>query len=176
MNLEPNSFYGQTKLMNEKISDLYAQAYGMSLVGLRFFTVYGAFGRPDMAYFAFANALVNKVPITLFNNGNNFRDMTHISDIICGIEESIEYVKKIESKNEIFNLGNDKPIKTLELLDSLAQISNKKPIIVNKTSHNETLKTHADLTKSRKLLKYEPKIDFEDGIKDFFEWFLSYNS
>ena len=128
-----------------------------------------------MAYFAFANALVNKVPITLFNNGNNFRDMTHISDIICGIEESIEYVKKIESKKNI-NLRKYKPIKTLELLDSLAQISNKKPIIVNKTSHNETYKTHADLTKSRKLLKYEPKIDFEDGIKDIFEWFLSYNS
>ena len=80
-NLEPNSFYGQTKLLNEKLSDLYAQAYGMSFVGLRFFTVYGAFGRPDMAYFAFANALVNKKPITLFNNGNNFRDMTHISDL-----------------------------------------------------------------------------------------------
>ena len=89
------------------------------MIGLRFFSVYGPFGRPDMAYYAFSKAIKDKEIINLNNNGNMYRDMTFIDDIIDGIFGAIDYVSSVQSKNEIFNLGNDTPIKTLDLLDRI---------------------------------------------------------
>ena len=167
----PKSVYAQTKIKNEKLAKSFCNTNECKSVGLRFFTVYGPFGRPDMAYFSFANKIKNDETISLFNNGNTYRDMTYIDDIVNGIELSIDYINKKDFKSEIFNLGNDKPIKTTDLLNIIEKKLKKygKIKYINKT--NEVYKTHACTKKSKKLLGYEPKIDIECGMERFLNWF-----
>lgn len=172
----PNSMYAISKLTNEMQAKLYSKRLGISFVGLRFFTVYGNYGRPDMAYYSFSDSLVSKKQITLFNNGEMSRDMTHVSDITDGIISSINYVFENKHINEIFNLGNNKPVMTKYLLDMLSKNLKIKPLIKNEISRNEVLHTHADLSKSYDLLGYSPKVNIEDGIEMFLEWFKIYKN
>ena len=146
------------------------------MIGLRFFSVYGPFGRPDMAYYAFSKAIKNNEIINLNNNGNMYRDMTFIDDIIDGIFGVIDYVSNIKSKNEIFNLGNDTPIKTSDLLNRIEQIIGKKALINLHKTENEAFKTHADITKAKNLLGYDPKVSFDDGIERFLDWHKYYEN
>ena len=174
--LKPKSKYGKSKLLNEIYASKLVKTSDMSMAGLRFFSVYGPFGRPDMAYYAFTKAIKNKEVINLNNNGNMYRDMTFIDDIVGGITGAIDYVFSIEgrNKNEIFNLGNDVPIRTSDLLKKIEQkIGLKAPIKANKTA-NEALKTHADITKAKNLLGYDPKVDFNEGIDRFLDWHKHY--
>ena len=169
--LKPKSLYGQSKLANENYSTLVANKNKISFVGLRFFSVYGPFGRPDMAYYLFADALKQNKPITLNNNGKMFRDMTYIDDITEGILKSIDFIRsKKNIKNEIFNLGNGTPISTLQLLKTLELKLDKNCKIVMKRTCNESAFTNADITKAQNNLDYNPKIDFEEGIARFLEW------
>jgi UDP-glucuronate 4-epimerase len=167
----PNSMYAISKLTNEMQADLYSKRFGISFVGLRFFTVYGDYGRPDMAYFSFSNSLLSNQEITLFNDGEMSRDMTHVSDIVNGIVASIKYISTNENVNEIFNLGNNKPVMTKYLLEMIAGGLNIDPVIKNEVSINEVLHTHADLTKSNRILDYYPEVNIENGIEMFLEWF-----
>ena len=117
--LKPKSLYGETKLFNEEyIEKLNSR---IDCIGLRFFSVYGPFGRPDMAYFSFTESLKKGQPIELHNNGSMARDMTFIDDAIDGIIKSIDFLinSDKEIKNELFNIGNDKPILTSDLLKTL---------------------------------------------------------
>ena len=120
-----------------------------------------------MAYYAFSKAIRNKEIINLNNNGNMYRDMTFIDDIIDGIFGAIDYVSSVQNKNEIFNLGNDKPIKTNDLLKRIEQIIGKKALINTHMTENEAFKTHADITKAKNLLGYDPKVCFDVGIESF---------
>ena len=152
--------------------------FGLSMVGLRFFSVYGPFGRPDMAYYSFTKAIKEKRAIQLNNKGNMFRDMTYIDDIVEGIVGSIDYVLKPESrnKNEIFNLGNNSPIKTSHLLHKIEDIIGKKALILHCETENESLKTHANITKAKNLLGYDPKVSFDEGIERFMDWHKHYEN
>jgi UDP-glucuronate 4-epimerase len=174
--LKPKSKYGESKLLNEIYASNFIKSYDVSMVGLRFFSVYGPFGRPDMAYYAFSKAIKNKEIINLNNNGNMYRDMTFIDDIIDGIFRAIDYVSSVQSKNEIFNLGNDKPIKTRDLLNRIEQIIGKKALINLHKTENETFKTHADITKAKNLLGYDPRVCFDEGIKRFLDWHRNYEN
>ena len=168
----PNSMYAITKLTNEMQANLYSKRLDISFVGLRFFTVYGNYGRPDMAYFSFSESLRQNREITLFNGGDMSRDMTHVSDIVKGIISSMKYIlNKNEVINEIFNLGNDRPVKTTYLLELISNALQTEPLIFSKNSKNEVLHTHADLSKSSHYLEYKPKINVEEGIEMFIEWF-----
>ena len=114
----------------------------------------------------------------LNNNGNMYRDMTFIDDIIDGILKAIDFVLKPESKNknEIFNLGNDSPVKVSNMLHELEHIIGKKALFEPTFTKNEAFKTHADITKAKNLLGYDPKVCFEEGIERFLDWHRNYEN
>ncbi len=176
--LEPKSKYGESKLLNEIYASELIKSYDLSMVGLRFFSVYGTFGRPDMAYYSFAKAIKENKAISLNNEGNMYRDMTFIDDIIQGTLGAIDYIFNQDSKNknEIFNLGNDAPIKTSYLLHKIEKIIGKKAIVQSFTTDNENFKTHADITKAKNLLGYDPKVSFDNGIESFLDWHKHYEN
>ncbi len=175
---KPISKYGRSKLLNEVYASQFAKEENFSLIGLRFFSVYGPFGRPDMAYYSFTNSLKKGEQIFLNNNGDMYRDMTYIDDIITGVLLAIDFVfnDKNKGKNEIFNLGNDYPISTKILLRTLENKLNIRTIIKNRLANNEVLKTHADITKAKNLLGYAPKINLNEGIEEFLNWHKYYES
>tara|TARA_B100001059_G_C17795483_1_gene562786 strand:- start:902 stop:1852 length:951 start_codon:yes stop_codon:yes gene_type:complete len=170
--LKPKSKYGKSKLSNELYASELIKSYDLSMVGLRFFSVYGPFGRPDMAYYSFTKAIKENRTINLNNKGNMVRDMTFIDDIVQGILGAIDYIFKSENsnKNEIFNLGNDAPIKTSYLLSKIEKNIGKKALIQHFMTKNENIKTHADITKAKNLLGYIPKVSFDQGIERFLDW------
>ena len=174
--LSPKSMYGRSKLENEIFAKNFSESYGLNMLGLRFFSVYGPWGRPDMAYFFFTRSLHDGSKIYLNNHGKMKRDMTYIDDIIDGTTRSINYLmtKNNEFSHEIFNLGNNKPVETAYLLSKLESLLGIKGNIVHKKTTNESLFTHADLTKSKSLLGYNPQYNFNVGINNFLRWYKDY--
>lgn len=165
----PASLYGATKKMNELLADTYHHLYGISNTGLRFFTVYGPWGRPDMAYFSFTKAILAGEPIELYQNGTLRRDFTYIDDIVSGIMAAID----LEAKNALFNLGNCSPIEVNHLVATLEQLLGKK---ANKhflpMQLGDVTETFADITASQEQLNYHPKTSIEEGLKKFVAWYL----
>tara|TARA_Y100000590_G_scaffold255921_1_gene287435 strand:+ start:2274 stop:3227 length:954 start_codon:yes stop_codon:yes gene_type:complete len=168
---KPISLYGATKRANELIAHSYSHLYNIKTTGLRFFTVYGPWYRPDMAMHIFAKKISNKEPIDVFNKGEMKRDFTFIDDIIEGTISSIE-------KNyncEIFNLGNNRSenlmdvIKLIEDNLGLKAIINFKPI-----QPGDVLETYANIEHSQQKLNFQPKINIDQGIQYFTDWFRSY--
>ena len=175
---KPKSLYGVSKLFNEVFASAYSCDHQISFLGLRFFSVYGPYGRPDMAYFSFTECLKENKVINLHNEGKTRRDMTYIDDVIDGIVAAINYSfdEKLKAGNELFNLGNGFPITTSFLLDSLSDALKIKPKVKKVDTINESDHTHADLSKSRKVLRYNPKTTFDDGIKEFLKWHKKYEN
>ncbi len=172
MNLFPSSLYASTKVYSENLAKIFSQEQNKKIICLRFFSVYGEYGRPDMAYYLFSNKIINNEKIILFNEGNMYRDYTYIYDIISGINRAINYSFKKNFTFEIFNLGNEKPIKTQDLIEHLQKKLRKKAIIEHRKSKFESQTTYADLEKSKKFLDYSPKYEFHDGMENFINWFL----
>ena len=131
-----------------------------------------------MAYFSFTDALTKKKIITLNNEGKMYRDMTYIEDIVDGIIGAINYAMNSNKKirNEIFNLGNDKPIQTTELLRKIESYFNQRAKTEIEYTENESLITHADITKAKNLLGYDPKVSFDEGIIKFLDWYKNYEN
>ena len=148
----------------------------MKCVGLRFFSGYGPFGRPDMAYFSFTESLKKGLPIRLHNNGSMARDMTFIDDAIDGIIKSIDFLMNSDKEigNELFNIGNNSPILTSDLLKTLESNLKIEAQVENIMVSDESLYTHANLDKSISMLGYNPKISLEDGIEEFLNWHKTY--
>ena len=172
--LKPKSLYGETKLFNEKyIEKLNSR---IDCIGLRFFSVYGPFGRPDMAYFSFTESLKKGQPIKLHNNGSMARDMTFIDDAVDGIIKSIDFLMNSDKEigNELFNIGNNYPILTSDLLKILESNLKLEAQVETIIVSNESLYTHANLDKSKSMLGYNPKISLEEGIKEFLNWHKTY--
>ena len=174
-NFEPNpqSFYGLTKKFNENMADLYSNEFNLKIIGLRFFTVYGPLGRPDMAYFKFSDHIKKGYPILVYNNAMMSRDMTYVDDICEGIQKCIEYEN---SKHQVFNLGNNKPVQLKKLISTIENFYDKEAIIKFEKSNDEVKKTYADLTKAKKFLKYNPKTCFEDGMNNFLRWHSKFSN
>ena len=131
-----------------------------------------------MAYFSFTESLKRNETIKLNNKGEMFRDMTYIDDLIEGILGAINFIseQKEPSSNEIFNLGNERPIKTETLLRTLQKKLNKKSEIININTTDEAKNTYADITKAKNLLGYTPKVSFEEGINKFLKWHNGYEN
>tara|TARA_Y100000741_G_scaffold294815_1_gene235249 strand:- start:908 stop:1615 length:708 start_codon:yes stop_codon:yes gene_type:complete len=168
--IQPNSFYGVTKKINEDIAKFFSDS-SFRTIGLRFFTVYGPYGRPDMAYYNFTKKLKSKSYINLFDKGLMVRDMTYIDDVTDSIISCIEYFDKKKFDFEVFNIGGGEKIKTIDLLNRIANHYNITPKILFKNSSNETKKTESCLKKSHIMLGYKPKVNLNKGLKNFYDWF-----
>jgi UDP-glucuronate 4-epimerase len=168
----PTNLYGATKKANEALAFSYHHLYKIPMVGLRYFTAYGPWGRPDMAYFRFTKNILNNEPIPVFNHGNMRRDFTYIDDIAEGTANALD----IDVNFEIFNLGNNKPSSVLEMIEILENLLNKKAIKeMLPFQPGEMQSTCADITKSQKILHYFPKTPLDQGLKEFTTWYTEYS-
>jgi UDP-glucuronate 4-epimerase len=159
--------YGYTKRCNEMMF----KSSGLDTVGMRFFTVYGHWGRPDMALYQFTHNILEGLPIQAFNNGNMKRDFTHISDIVAGIK-CILFNET--PKNEIYNIGRGKQVDLMKFIDCIGQCVGRKPIIELAPKHPaDTLETWSDTTKLQKL-GYKPIVDMEQGVSSFVRWYKEF--
>ncbi len=166
------NLYGATKKANELIAHAYHNLYGMSVTALRFFTVYGPWGRPDMAYYRFALKICKGEPIDVFNHGQMRRDFTYIDDIVQGTTAAID----LGAACEVFNLGNNRPIALLHLIQLLEQELGRKAIQnLIPMQPGEVIETYADIEKSQNLLKFQPITSIEEGIAHFIRWFCAYH-
>ncbi len=165
----PVSLYAATKKTNELLAYSYHHLYNISAIGLRFFTVYGPFGRPDMAYYSFTKAILEGKEIEVFNNGKMSRDFTYIDDIVDGLVACLD----LDVGYEIINLGNNKPEKLSHLIELLEKHLGKKASLVMKPMQKgDVYETYADISKAKKLLNFEPKISLDQGLKRFTTWYL----
>jgi UDP-glucuronate 4-epimerase len=170
---QPANLYGATKKANEAMAHAYHHLYGLPVTGLRYFTVYGPWGRPDMAYYRFTQQIANGQPIQVFNSGRMRRDFTYIDDIVRGTTAAID----LGAKCEIFNLGNNRPVELLQLI-SLIETHLKKKAIKEMLpmQPGEIEETCADIEKSAALLNFYPAVPLELGIPRFIEWYQKYHS
>lgn len=167
------SFYGVTKKTNELMAYTYHKLFGISATGLRFFTVYGPWGRPDMACYIFAKAMEEGKPIELFNNGQMQRDFTYVDDVVDGIIASID----LEASYEIFNLGNTHPetlFTFVELLEKHLGIKTQKKLLP--MQEGDVLTTYADIRHAQEKLHFAPKVSLDEGLKRFVEWYVFYSA
>jgi UDP-glucuronate 4-epimerase len=166
----PANLYGATKRSNELMAYAYHQLFGFSAIGLRFFTVYGPWGRPDMAYFLFARAILEERPIVLYGEGKMRRDFTYIDDIVRGTMAAME----CPSACDLFNLGGSQPVELLHLVCTLeAALGRRAHVQWGERQPGEVTTTYADLRKSRKQLGFAPSVSFEDGIGRFVSWYVA---
>ena len=173
---QPISLYAATKKSNELMAYSYSHLFGFKTTGLRFFTVYGPWGRPDMAYYLFAEAISNHKPIKVFNNGKMERDFTYIDDIVNGIVKIIE--KSIDSREhyKIYNIGNNKTEKLLDFIATIESAMGKKAIKeMYPMQLGDVPKTFADIDELIKDYEYSPTTDIKLGIEKFIRWYKTNN-
>ena len=173
---EPLSFYAATKKTNEVLAYPYSYLYKLKITGIRFFTVYGPYGRPDMALFMFVDNLINNKKIELYNFGKHIRDFTYIDDVTKGISKIINKPPKGKVPFEIVNIGRGKPEHLNSFLNKiLSQLDFIKPNIVNKKIQSgDVFSTFASTNKLSRIFKFKPAIDTEIGIKKFVQWYREY--
>lgn len=167
----PISMYAATKKSNELIAHSYSHLFRLNCTGLRFFTVYGPWGRPDMAIFKFTRAISNGEPIEVYNYGKMKRDFTYIDDIVQGVLASID----TPIHYDIFNIGNSNPVELkylIECIEKELEVTAKKKLMP--LQPGDVLDTFADISHAKDKFGFEPKIGIEEGIKRFVEWYKSY--
>lgn len=167
----PISLYAATKKSDELMAYTYHHLFGIHMTGLRFFTVYGPWGRPDMAYFSFTKALLEQKPIRLNNNGDMYRDFTHISDIVRGVIAALEKPMGYE----IFNLGNSQPEHLRTFLGFLEKATGRTADLIDVSlPPGDMLKTFANTDKARELLQWQPQTHIQTGLTEFVQWYKEY--
>ena len=172
----PLSFYAASKKSTEVMSHSYSYIYKLPITCLRFFTVYGPYGRPDMALYKFVTDIIKNKPVTLFNFGNHDRDFTYVEDVTNSIEKILKYPPKKNIPFEIYNVGSNNPVslfKFIRLIEN--QLQKKAKIKKIKMQIGDIEKTHADNRKLVKKIGFAPKINTKEGIKKFIKWFTSNN-
>lgn len=175
----PVSLYAATKKSNELMAHCYSKLYGLPTTGLRFFTVYGPWGRPDMSPTLFADAIVNGHPINVFNNGDMIRDFTYIDDIVLGTMAVVDH-KPDASKCDhgipyrIYNIGCSHPVKLMDFIQELEEaLGRKAQKIFLPMQPGDVYQTNADTTRLQNEIGYHPRVSLHDGIRCFAEWYLS---
>ena len=172
---QPISLYAATKKANELMAYTYSHLYGMETIGLRFFTVYGPWGRPDMAMFLFTDAIINNRPIKVFNNGELSRDFTYIDDIVNGVVNTLIEDSKNKSLYKLYNIGNNSPVK---LLDFIQAIEEELEITATKTmlpmQAGDVNQTWADVSQLKHDYNYQPKTSIKTGVNQFITWYKQY--
>jgi|TARA_B100001971_G_C18263130_1_gene589045 UDP-glucuronate 4-epimerase len=168
---QPIALYGATKRANELIAHSYSHLYGLHTTGLRFFTVYGPWGRPDMAMFLFADTILRSEPIQVFNHGNMKRDFTYIDDIISGTIAAIDK----NYKYEIFNLGNHKSEDLMDMISLIEkELGKKAEIDFQPMQQGDIKESFADIDLSREKLGYNPQTSISQGVPNFIKWYKKY--
>jgi UDP-glucuronate 4-epimerase len=185
----PVSLYAATKKANELMAHTYSHLYGIPTTGLRFFTVYGPWGRPDMAYFSFTRSIFDGHPIRIFNHGKMERDFTYIDDIVKGIckliprppvpnpswDESQDTVSTSFAPYKIYNIGNSKPVQLMYFITVLEEIIGKSTEkIYMDMQPGDVLRTYADVTDLERDVGFKPSTSIEDGLAMFVDWYREY--
>lgn len=167
---QPISPYAATKAAGELLCHTYSHLYGLRCVCLRFFTVYGARQRPDLAIHKFAKLIHAGKPIPVFGDGSTRRDYTYVDDILDGVRSAVDYTK---SSYEVFNLGESQTVELRQLISLLEkELGREAKIDWQPVQPGDVPQTFADVTKARQLLRYNPQIKIEEGIRRFTRWFL----
>ena len=185
----PASFYGATKISNELMAHSYSHLYKLPTTGLRFFTVYGPWGRPDMAYFLFTKSILASEPIDLYNQGNMTRDFTYIEDIVEGV---CRIIKKIPEPNpnwpgpdpdpasstapyRLYNIGSNQPIQLMDYVQEIEKnLGMKAKLNLMPMQDGDVKKSHADVDDLIKDFEYSPKWNIQNGIRNFIQWYIHY--
>ena len=174
---QPISFYGATKKCNEIIAHSFSSIHNLQCTGLRFFTVYGPYGRPDMSLFKFVDNIQKSKKIYLHNYGNHIRDFTYVDDVVESIALLLNRKKNNIKLFEIFNISSSNPIKLLKFVKIIENTLNKKAKISLKSfQKGDVYKTYGDTTQLFKNINYKPRTSIEDGIRFFCEWYKQYYS
>ena len=168
----PVSLYAATKRATELLAFAYHRLHGLHCTGVRLFTVYGPWGRPDMAYFSFTRALLANEPIQLYNRGQMERDLTYVDDVAAGIVVALD--RRLPGC-EIINLGNSHPIPLASMVAALeAALNVKARTELAPMQPGDVVRTYADVSKAKRLLGWEPRMAFADGIRQFAAWYRNY--
>ncbi|WOE74816.1 GDP-mannose 4,6-dehydratase [Alterisphingorhabdus coralli] len=181
----PVSLYAATKKADELMSETYAHLYRLPMTGLRFFTVYGPWGRPDMAPWKFTKAILNGEPITVYNKGNMKRDFTYIDDIVTGIIATLDAPPTDDrtakaggsiSPHAIYNIGNNQPVALMDFIQTIEQACDRKAEMVMKPMQpGDVYETYADIDAIANAVGYQPTTSLKDGIPSFVEWYKDYH-
>ncbi len=175
---KPNSLYAATKKTQEMMSGVYAELLGIPQVGLRFFSVYGPWGRPDMAYWLFTDAILRGRPIKLFNRGEMSRDFTYVDDIVSGVVAATDSpTPGGEGKaHRIYNIGSSRPVALMEMIAILEELLGKKAELdLMPTQPGEVPVTYADVSAIEADLGFRPRTSLETGLRRFVDWFRRYH-
>jgi len=169
----PISLYAASKRANELIAHSYSHLFDLNTTGLRFFTVYGPWGRPDMAMYIFTDRILNGKPIQVYNNGNMRRDFTYIDDIIDGIYRSM----LMNYKHAVFNLGNNKSENLLDLIKLIEiELAQKANLIYEPMQPGDVKESYADISASIEKLEFNPRTDISEGVPKFIKWYKNYHN
>lgn len=171
----PISLYAATKKSNELMAYTYSHLYNIQTIGLRFFTVYGPWGRPDMAMFLFTDAILNDKPIKVFNEGNLSRDFTYIDDIVDGVVATLVKERNGKSNYSLYNIGNSKPVRLLDFIEAVEKATGKtakKEMCPMQPGDVE--RTWAETTALANDFNYQPNTPVQDGIRCFVDWYKQY--
>ena len=164
--------YAATKKSNEVMTHVYHKLFGFNVIMLRFFTVYGPKQRPDLAINKFTRLMLEEQEIPMFGDGTTSRDYTYIDDIVDGIMKSCDYVENNNDVYEILNLGNSSPISLREMIETIGEVVGSKPKIKQLPMQaGDVERTYANISKANRLIGYEPKTTFEEGINNFVKWY-----
>lgn len=172
---QPVSLYAATKKSNELMAHSYAKLYKIPVTGLRFFTVYGPAGRPDMAPWLFTEAIMNDQPIKVFNHGKMLRDFTYVDDIVEGVIRIQDQPPAGEIPYNLFNIGNNEPIELSRFIAAIEAATGKQAQkIMLDMQPGDVERTYADTARLEAAVGYKPKTEIEDGIAKFVEWYKAY--
>ncbi len=172
--VSPVSLYAATKRSCELMSQSYATLYGFPQTGLRFFTVYGPWGRPDMAYFSFTRKILSGEPIEIFGEGRMARDFTYIDDIVDGIAGALDHPPE-RGGHRILNIGDSHPVGLMDMISTLERTLDREAIKIMKPMQpGDVTATYADVSKLNALTGYAPKVELAEGLKRFVAWYRDY--
>ncbi len=175
----PVSLYAATKKSNELIAYTYSHLFGIPSTGLRFFTVYGPYGRPDMAYYSFTKSIIEGRPIKVFNNGDMYRDFTYIDDVIEALERILCNPPIKDDRYKVYNIGNNKPEKLMDFIHVLEDVIGKKAAIeFYPMQDGDVYRTYADIMALEDDFDFRPDTSIREGLYRFVEWYklFPYNS
>jgi UDP-glucuronate 4-epimerase len=174
----PVSLYAATKRADELLSEAYARLYAIPQTGLRFFTVYGPWGRPDMAYYSFADAIAAGRPVTLYNHGRMRRDFTYIDDVVDGVLRALDRPPSGEAPpHRVYNLGNDRPVELLDFVRAIeSAMGQKADLRMAEMQPGDVEQTWADIEATRADLGWQPTTTVEQGLKRFAGWYREYHA
>ena len=171
----PISLYAATKKSNELMAYTYSHLFGIPTTGLRFFTVYGPWGRPDMAYFLFTKAIIEGKPIKVFNQGDLYRDFTYIDDIVDGLINVLNKAPVNQPPYKVYNIGNSSPANLMDFIKTIEKALGKEAIKeYREMQPGDVYKTYADVSDLERDFGYRPDTPLAEGIRKFTEWYNSY--